>query len=150
MDRYPRQYGVPVRPVRNSADARFHLAAADGGRRLPAPRQRQAGTGLVAPAGEGAQAGDRMAPRQERGAPRLPCASGLADRCGRAQLRHGPVRLPSRLLATLQGGQGDHADLAYFTVVALASAATAAGDTMRRPALSLTPPVLASALLTVS
>ncbi|OLC00930.1 MAG: hypothetical protein AUH30_01435 [Candidatus Rokubacteria bacterium 13_1_40CM_68_15] len=65
MDRYPWHDVVPVRPVRNTADAGLHLPAADRRRRRPAPRQRQAGGGLVAAAGGGAQEGDRLAPRQE-------------------------------------------------------------------------------------
>src|SRR5438132_647471 len=105
---------------------------------------------LVAAAGGGAQAGDRMAPRQKRRARRLPGATGLADRGGRAQLRDGSRGLAPGLLATLQGPQRGHADLAHSANLAHAGAAEEAGDAMSRLRISLAIRLVAAALISAA
>src|SRR2546427_11181942 len=147
LDRYPWHDVVPVRPVRNAADAGLHLAPADRGRGRPARRQPQAGAGVVAAAGGRAEEGDRLAPRQEGRDPRLPGPAGLADRSGRPQLRHGPGGLPPGVLAALQGRQGDHADVGH--PANLASAAKA-GHAVSRLGVTVVARLVAAALLSVT
>src|SRR5205809_5560436 len=144
LGRHSRHDVVPVRTVRDAAAARLHLTGAHGPHRRSTGGEGGQRALLVEGAARGLQEGDRLAPRQERPAPRVSRPARPAPPRRRDELRDGADNGAARVRPAVQepeGGDGDAGDARS------APSAEEAGQRMSRRGSSLTLALLSTTLL---